>query len=296
MLAKVVEQKFGFRPSIINGETSASARSATSAKLTRQGTIDRFEATPGFSVIVMSPLAAGVGLNVTAANHVIHYSRHWNPAKEAQATDRAYRIGQENDVTVYYPLAVHPRNAYKTFDERLDELLARKRQLSDSSMFPTEQTEITPAELFDALRPEGLRDVSDEPLNVDGLDRLSVDAFRHAVELLFRKKGYNLTVNDDRHHHGIHLIARSDTEDVLVHLKQTSKVDFVSPAIRAQLGGSTTYYGGVLSPGFRTIFVTNGVVEDSARSEFASIAVQVLGREELANALGRFPVFRSELV
>ncbi|MBL0052891.1 MAG: SWF/SNF helicase family protein [Bacteroidetes bacterium] len=53
-------------------------------------------------------MAAGVGLNVTHANHVIHYTRHWNPAKEEQATDRAYRIGQEKDVHVYYPMAVFP--------------------------------------------------------------------------------------------------------------------------------------------------------------------------------------------
>lgn len=53
-------------------------------------------------------IAAGTGLNVTGANHVIHYSRHWNPAKEGQATDRAYRIGQTKDVYVYYPMAVSP--------------------------------------------------------------------------------------------------------------------------------------------------------------------------------------------
>lgn len=76
----------------------------------RQQTIDRFQAEEGFNVIIMSPIAAGVGLNVTKANHIVHYTRHWNPAKEEQATDRAYRIGQQKDVFVYYPMAIFPED------------------------------------------------------------------------------------------------------------------------------------------------------------------------------------------
>lgn len=85
----------------------------------------------------MSPVAAGMGLNVTAANHVIHYSRHWNPAKENQATDRACRIGQKKDVFVYYPMAVS--KDFKSFDETLDDLLSRKTSLATSTIFPTER-------------------------------------------------------------------------------------------------------------------------------------------------------------
>jgi SNF2 family DNA or RNA helicase len=90
----------------------------------------------------MSPIAAGMGLNVTAANHVIHFSRHWNPAKENQATDRAYRIGQTKDVFVYYPMATSPN--FKSFDETLDELLSRKTTLATSTIFPTERIEVSP--------------------------------------------------------------------------------------------------------------------------------------------------------
>ena len=93
----------------------------------------------------MSPIAAGMGLNVTAANHVIHYSRHWNPAKESQATDRAYRIGQEKDVYVYYPMAVNKE--FKAFDETLDELLSIKTSLAASTIFPTERVEVKTEEL-----------------------------------------------------------------------------------------------------------------------------------------------------
>ena len=94
-------------------------------------------------------------LNVVGANHVIHYTRHWNPAKEEQATDRAYRIGQTRDVTVYYPMAVFPDSfqnengeRQKSFDEIIDVLLSRKKSLASSTLFPSEQSEVRPDEIF----------------------------------------------------------------------------------------------------------------------------------------------------
>ena len=85
----------------VNGDTKAVATKKDSE--TRKAIIDRFQDQEGFGVIVMSPVAAGVGLTIVGANNVIHLERHWNPAKEAQATDRVYRIGQERDVNVYLP-------------------------------------------------------------------------------------------------------------------------------------------------------------------------------------------------
>lgn len=98
--------------------------------LTRKAIIDRFQSDKGFGVIVMSPVAAGVGLTVVGANNVIHLERHWNPAKEEQATDRVYRIGQERDVNVYIPMALHP--SVRSFDQQLNELLSNKVDLSDA--------------------------------------------------------------------------------------------------------------------------------------------------------------------
>ncbi|MDR5862932.1 hypothetical protein QC758_08150 [Halomonas campisalis] len=65
-----------------------------------------------------------------SANHVIHLERHWNPAKEAQATDRVYRIGQERDVFIYIPTALHPD--FDSFDVHLDRLLSGKLLLKDA--------------------------------------------------------------------------------------------------------------------------------------------------------------------
>ncbi|MCF8005741.1 MAG: DEAD/DEAH box helicase, partial [Chromatiaceae bacterium] len=85
-----------------------------------------------FDLMVLSPKAAGVGLTLTAANHVIHLSRWWNPAVEDQCTDRVYRIGQKRDVHVHIPLAIHPGHDEMSFDANLHRLLEDKRGLSVS--------------------------------------------------------------------------------------------------------------------------------------------------------------------
>lgn len=109
---------------IVNGDTSASSARGPN----RQGIIDAFQAREGFGVIILSTTAVGFGVNVQAANHVIHFTRPWNPAKEDQATDRAYRIGQTRPVHVYYPTVVSPN--YETFEHKLDLLLGKKRALA----------------------------------------------------------------------------------------------------------------------------------------------------------------------
>lgn len=149
MLQKLCLKRYGIIAKIINGDTPSIVKRNMPNKQSRQSSIDEFQAVDGFNVIIMSPVAAGMGLNVTAANHVIHYSRHWNPAKENQATDRAYRIGQTKDVFVYYPMAV--RSDIKSFDETLDDLLSRKTSLATSTIFPTERVEVKQEELGQML-------------------------------------------------------------------------------------------------------------------------------------------------
>lgn len=114
-------------PLVINGSIAA---------VERQKRVDRFQLYEGFDVMILSPRAGGVGLTLTAANHVIHLSRWWNPAVEDQATDRIYRIGQTRPVHVYYPIAIHPRLAEHSFDLKLHALIERKRQLSRTLLVP----------------------------------------------------------------------------------------------------------------------------------------------------------------
>lgn len=131
-VARHVAERFGFREPLqrIHGGVPGALR---------QKIVDRFQNTKsGFDALVLSPKAGGVGLNITAANHVIHLSRWWNPAVEDQATDRAYRIGQTKDVVVHIPQSIHPDSVIRntSFDLRLDALLTRKRQLSETLLVP----------------------------------------------------------------------------------------------------------------------------------------------------------------
>jgi superfamily II DNA or RNA helicase len=102
-------------------------------------------------VFLLSLKAAGTGLNLTRAEHVVHYDRWWNPAVEAQATDRAYRIGQTR------PVQVHRIIAEGTIEDRIAELLVRKRELADAVLGSGEAalTELTDAELADLVELRG---------------------------------------------------------------------------------------------------------------------------------------------
>lgn len=129
-LALMIKSRYGLKrcPMRINGEVAGDKR---------QKLVDEFQTTRGlFDVMILSPRAGGVGLTLTTANHVIHLSRWWNPAVEDQCTDRIYRIGQDQSVHVYYPMAVHPQFAGSSFDELLDALLQRKRGLSSRMLIP----------------------------------------------------------------------------------------------------------------------------------------------------------------
>ncbi|MFD2685441.1 DEAD/DEAH box helicase, partial [Streptomyces phyllanthi] len=112
----------------------------------REKMVDRFQsgATP---VLVLSLKAAGTGLNLTRAGHVVHFDRWWNPAVEEQATDRAYRIGQTQ------PVQVHRLITEGTVEDRIAEMLESKRALADAVLGSGESalTELTDRELADLV-------------------------------------------------------------------------------------------------------------------------------------------------
>jgi len=130
ILARTILGRFGFYPIIVNGES-----------VNRFGSVQHFNQSPGFNVIVLSPRAAGIGLTITGANHVIHYTRWWNPAVENQATDRVHRIGQTRPVSVHIPTVVSPRG--QTAEQILDRLLVRKRSLANSVIVPSSRLNVT---------------------------------------------------------------------------------------------------------------------------------------------------------
>ncbi|MBQ4847923.1 DEAD/DEAH box helicase [Pseudoalteromonas sp. MMG005] len=129
------------RPFRINGQVDGN---------TRKKYVDEFQKgeTGQFDVMLLSPKAGGVGLTITAANHVIHLTRWWNPAVEDQSTDRAFRIGQEKPVYVYIPMAIHPKYGEHSFDANLNRLLNKKRNLSLNALLPGTVTDSDFNELY----------------------------------------------------------------------------------------------------------------------------------------------------
>ncbi len=115
MIRQVLKERFGIEAPFLNGSV---------AKSKRDEMITQFQERK-FPVFILSLKAGGTGLNLTAANHVIHYDRWWNPAVENQATDRAYRIGQKRFVHV------HKFISTGTLEEKIDLMLEKKQSLND---------------------------------------------------------------------------------------------------------------------------------------------------------------------
>jgi SNF2 family DNA or RNA helicase len=121
----------------------------------RQAMVERFQDDPhGPPIFILSLKAGGVGLNLTRANHVFHFDRWWNPAVENQATDRAFRIGQQRNVQV------HKFVCAGTLEERIDEMIESKKALAESIVGQGENwlTELSTTELREmvTLRKEAV--------------------------------------------------------------------------------------------------------------------------------------------
>jgi non-specific serine/threonine protein kinase len=114
-LAKHLEAIFGSAGLILHGATRVNER---------QRLVERFQQDGGPPFFILSLKAGGTGLNLTAASHVIHFDRWWNPAVENQATDRAFRIGQKKNVLV------HKFVCRGTIEERINDLLEEKKSLA----------------------------------------------------------------------------------------------------------------------------------------------------------------------
>jgi SNF2 family DNA or RNA helicase len=116
-----LSKELGIESEILNGTLPVETRNYI-VKQFNDGKID---------VLIINPRVGGVGLNLVAANHVIHYTPEWNPAVTSQATDRAYRIGQDKDVYVYYFFSKFRNNHNKTIEEYFMKLLERKKQIKN---------------------------------------------------------------------------------------------------------------------------------------------------------------------
>jgi SNF2 family DNA or RNA helicase len=117
----------------------------------RDELVRRFQESTEPPVFLLSLKAAGTGLNLTRADHVVHYDRWWNPAVEAQATDRAYRIGQDR------PVQVHRLIAEGTLEDRIAAMLESKKELADSVLGSQDGlTELTDTDLAELVELRGM--------------------------------------------------------------------------------------------------------------------------------------------
>jgi SNF2 family DNA or RNA helicase len=118
LLQQYLQERFGCEILFLHGGTP---------KRQRDIMVQRFqEERRGAPIFILSLKAGGVGLNLTAANHVFHFDRWWNPAVENQATDRAFRIGQTKNVQVHKFVCVG------TLEERIDQMIEQKKVLAES--------------------------------------------------------------------------------------------------------------------------------------------------------------------
>ncbi len=119
ILTKLIQEELYTEPLYLKGNMS---------KKQREETVEKFQTDNRYKIFILSLKAGGTGLNLTAANHVIHYDLWFNPAVENQATDRAYRIGQTKKVTV------HRFITKNSFEEKIDKMIQAKKELSDLSV------------------------------------------------------------------------------------------------------------------------------------------------------------------
>ncbi|WP_010417827.1 DEAD/DEAH box helicase [Anaerophaga thermohalophila] len=116
ILQHLIKETFDMNAMFLHGGTTRKQRDEM---------VEKFQNNPHEKVFILSIKAAGTGLNLTAANHVIHYDLWWNPAVESQATDRAFRIGQHKNVMVYRLIT------QGTFEEKINKMLTNKKELAN---------------------------------------------------------------------------------------------------------------------------------------------------------------------
>jgi SNF2 family DNA or RNA helicase len=152
-IAQFLEKCFGESGLILHGGTPVAKR---------KHFVDQFQDEKGPPFFVLSLKAGGTGLNLTAASHVIHFDRWWNPAVENQATDRAFRIGQKRNVLV------HKMICKGTIEEKIDRLIAEKVSLATDVLQVNGEnllTEMGNQQLLDLVRLD-LNQMIEEKISV----------------------------------------------------------------------------------------------------------------------------------
>jgi SNF2 domain-containing protein/helicase-like protein/restriction endonuclease len=291
LIRHYIQADLAFSADIINGDTSASSESDQS----RQKRIRHFQERPGFGVIILSPLAVGFGLNIQAANHVIHYTRTWNPAKEDQATDRAFRIGQEKDVYVYCPMV--RADDFKTFDVRLDELLEYKRGLALDMLNGAGDLGSNDFDLSEVAPPESPRSAP-RLLSFDDILAMHSRHFEAYTAVLWSRIGYpNVRLTPAAGDGGVDVVAIKGTEGQLIQCKtsQRSNRDLSWEAIKDVVTGEASYRHQYPGVNFKKICVATQMFNSGARTHASLNSVELFDKERLEEASSKHAISLEEV-
>jgi len=283
-LSLALGKKYQLGPlSVINGDAKAVSKNASTP--TRKTMIAAFEEKDGFNIIVMSPVAAGVGLTVIGANNVVHFERHWNPAKEAQATDRVYRIGQTKDVNIYIPLLLHPE--MESFDINLHQLLSKKSQLKDAV--------VTPEDVIPM--PEGIastrRVTSDELIKAKEINKLSWEQFEAlTVEVIAKENNANSAwLTNKGADKGADGIVDDGKKLILIQAKHTKGRYDGYEAIKEIVFAKPIYEKATGKANSKLIFVTNATVLSKRTREVAKQCdVEILNGDVFFNLVEKHQI------
>lgn len=283
LLQHYIAQALGFEADIINGDTTVSEASA----LSRQKRIKLFQARPGFGVIILSPVAVGFGVNIQAANHVIHYTRTWNPAKEDQASDRAWRIGQSKDVFVYCPIVA--AEDFTTFDVKLDQLLERKRSLAGDMLNGCPDISGTDFRLEDVV-PGHFSKTIDEVVTLDIAMRMQWRHFEGLAAAIWSKLGFETvyctpSTNDN----GVDVVAIRGNYGELVQVKSSAADGRLLgwDAVNEVVAGEAFYRRRHPHVNFKKIGFTNQFFNAGAQERAALNEVELLNQSHLAQWLSK---------
>jgi len=299
-ISEIIERRYCCsKVLIINGKVSGAKR---------QARVNEFQSgKPGFEVIILSPKAGGVGINLTAATHVIHLSRWWNPAVEDQCSDRAYRIGQHKPVTIHYPLAIHPDYGYEqSFDIKLHDLLQRKRYLSKTLLAPPagknadvnwlfEQSVKVRTDSAGRRRPSFEKEKDEgQMVDLERIDLMEPIEFETWVLGTLKQNGYEVKTTPFSGDAGADGIAispdSSHFSSYIIQCKHTQRdVNIGHSAVEEVLNAINRYE--VLPKNVQALVVTNAKeFTAKARSLARNHSVQLVSRKELKN----FNTFFSE--
>ena len=279
--------------SVVNGDAKAVSKKVSTP--TRKTMISDFEKREGFNIIIMSPVAAGVGLTVVGANNVVHYERHWNPAKEAQATDRVYRIGQTKDVNIYVPILHHP--TLESFDLNLHKLLSKKLSLKDAV--------VTPEDVIPSAGDIGVNykeeNLFSGPLTEDTLASLSWQQFEAlCVELLSKEYGAKKTyLTNEGSDLGVDGVVVNNSDLYLVQVKHTRGKSYSGghKAITEVIGAAPYYEKSLQHNDSKLIFVTNANrITPKARKVAKQSDVTILMEADLSKLLTKHQITYKEVL